>query len=298
MNAGASETHEKDLSAPADDATDGERPHPFAPAGDVDGAKPSRWARHSGRLRRLALTLDSHHSLLSAARLLREELPGDDQFGDPLSTAGPQPVEVLARRVSALGSERRSVTQEIGLAALQVWQSLSEATGRGHGDRELAVLFTDLVGFSQWALRAGDDPALALLREVGTRVEAAIVGHRGRIVKRLGDGVMATFLEPREAVDAALDAQSEVSAIEFGGHRPEMRVGLHWGSPRKLGGDYLGIDVNVAARVCEAAKAGEVVVSDAVLAQISTDGLRTGRPKRLRADGAPRELHVVRLSRD
>jgi class 3 adenylate cyclase len=73
-------------------------------------------------------------------------------------------------------------------------------------------------------------------------------------VKRLGDGVMATFLEPGEAVDAALDAQ--------------------------------------------AAKAGEVVVSEALLGRISTDDLRTGRRKRLRADGAPRELHLVRVSRD
>lgn len=63
---------------------------------------------------------------------------------------------------------------------------------------------------------------------------------------------------------------------------------MHWGSPRKLGGDYLGVDVNIAARVAEAAKAGEVLVSDALAERIDTDELRTGRPKRLRADGARR----------
>jgi adenylate cyclase len=110
-------------------------------------------------LRRLAVQVDSQPSLLTAAQRLRRRLPGDERFGDPMSTAGAQPVEVVARRVSAMQPERKSVLQELGLGALQVWQSLSEATGRGHGDEQMAVLFTDLVGFSSWALQAGDGPA-------------------------------------------------------------------------------------------------------------------------------------------
>ena len=120
-------------------------------------------------LRRLAVHVDSQPSLLTAAQRLRRRLPGDERFGDPMSTAGAQPVEVVARRVSAMQPERKSVLQELGLGALQVWQSLSEAAGRGHGDQQMAVLFTDLVGFSSWALQAGDEPALELLREVAER---------------------------------------------------------------------------------------------------------------------------------
>jgi adenylate cyclase len=146
-------------------------------------------------------------------------------------------------------------------------------------------------------LTAGDDAALELLRQVGTRVEAAIARHEGRIVKRLGDGVMATFLSPRAAVDAALDAQDGVGEIEIDGYRPRRRAGVHWGSPRRLGGDYLGVDVNVAARVSDAAKPGQVLISDALLARVEVDDLRTGRLKRLKADGAPRDLHVARVSR-
>ena len=249
-------------------------------------------------MRRFAVQADSHSSLLNATRRLRRQLPGDEQFGDPLSTAGGQPVEVLGRTVSALQPDRKSVLQELGFAGLQVWQSLSEATGRGRGTQEMAVMFTDLVGFSSWALKAGDEPALALLREVGTRVETTVVGHEGRIVKRLGDGVMATFLSAQAALEAALDAQDEVGDIEIDGYRPSMRVGVHWGSPRKLGGDYLGVDVNIAARVGDAAKADQVLVSDALLARVDASGLRTSRPKRLRAHGTPRDLHVVRVSRD
>jgi adenylate cyclase len=276
-----------------------ETPETLDEAGTDAGLEASSGsAERARRVRRWAVRVDSHSSLLKATRRLRRELPGDEQFGDPLSTAGRQPVEVLGRTVSSLQADRKSVLQELGFAGLQVWQSLSEAAGRGRGTQEMAVMFTDLAGFSSWALKAGDEPALALLREVGTHVEAVIAQHEGRIVKRLGDGVMATFLSAQAAVDAALEAQAEMDEIEIRGYRPSMRVGLHWGSPRKLGGDYLGVDVNVAARVGEAARPGQVLVSEALLAHIDTNGLRTSRSKRLRASGAPRDLHVVRVSRD
>lgn len=250
------------------------------------------------RLRAAVTRLDQEPALLSAARGIRRRLPGDERFGDPLSTAGRTPIEVIARNVSALQPGRRSVAKELGLSALQVWQSVSEATGRGRGDLEMALLFTDLVGFSEWALRAGDVAVLELLREVGTEVEAMIAQHDGRIVKRLGDGLMATFLDAEEAVEAALDAQAAVRSIEVDGYSPRMRAGIHWGRPRKLGGDFLGVDVNVAARVTEAAKAGQVLVSDAMLAKIDGGGVRAGRRKRLRADGAPSGLRVAEISRE
>ena len=97
-------------------------------------------------------------------------------------------------------------------------------TGRGRGDLELALLFTDLVGFSSWALEAGDAAALSLLREVGRAEETAVVQHGGRIVKRLGDGVMASFLTAQAAVLAALDAQAAVAAVDIDGYRPRMRA--------------------------------------------------------------------------
>ncbi len=249
------------------------------------------------RLRRTAHRIDTSPSLLAAARRVRQRLPGDDRFGDPLSTAGKTPVEVVARSVSALRPERESLVQELGLAGLQLWQSLSEATGRGRGDIEIALLFTDLVGFSSWALEAGDSATLELLREVGTRAEASVVNRQGRIVKRLGDGLMVTFVDVQPAVDAALDAQEALRAVEVDGYRPRMRAGVHWGRPRKLGGDYLGVDVNIAARVVDAAKADQVLVSDTALARLDLSGLAIGRRKRLRSEGTPRDMHISSVSR-
>jgi adenylate cyclase len=265
-------------------------------SGADDGEDPQR---RLARLRRLAVGVDSQPALVSATQRLRRRLPGDPKFGDPLSTAGVQPVELVGRGISSLQPKRKSVVQELGLAGLQVWQSLSEAAGRGHGAHEMAILFTDLVGFSDWALKTGDTAALTLLREVGTVVEEPVLRHEGRIIKRLGDGLMAMFVEPAAAVEAALDAQAAVSEIEIEGYQPKMRAGVHWGSPRKLGGDYLGVDVNIAARVVDAAKANCVLVSDALLARLGGDGesYRTGRLKRLRAQGTPRGLQVAQVSR-
>jgi adenylate cyclase len=257
-----------------------------------------RATQRVARLRSAAVSVDSRPGLLAVTRRLRRRLPGDERFGDPLSIAGETPVQVIARGVSALPSERESVVKELGLTGLQVWQALSEATGRGLGDREMAVLFTDLVGFSSWALEAGDGAAVELLREVGRVVEGAIQERDGRIVKRLGDGLMAVFYSAQDAVDAAFDAQEALAEVAVNGYRPRMRAGVHWGRPRRLGGDYLGVDVNIAARVAETAKADQLVVSDRALEHVELRGLSTSRPRRLRAQGAPRELRCVTVSRD
>jgi adenylate cyclase len=229
---------------------------------------------------------------LKAARALRKLLPGDAELGDPLSTAGDDPSLVLARRLAEVSRERPSAIRELGLGALQVWQSISEAQGRGRGERDLAILFTDLVEFSDWALEAGDEAALRLLREVGREEEEAVTGNGGRVVKRLGDGLMAVFDEAQPAVNAACEARTGVSGIEVDGYRPQLRAGVHLGRPRKVGRDYLGVDVNIAARVADAASADQVLVSDAACARLDDDAFECKRQRRFKAKGAPKELEV------
>lgn len=264
-------------------------------------AADAREAAARGRLRRLraaAVRLDSHPAILDAVTRLRGRAPGDPRFGDRLSTGGSRnPAALVARGVSALEPGRPSALHEAGLGALQVWQSLAESTGRGRGDRPVTIVFTDLVGFSSWALQAGDEAALELLREVGEAVEAAFHACGGRIVKRLGDGLMAVFDEARDAVAAALDAQQALAGVEVAGHRPHMRAGVHHGRPRRVGRDYLGVDVNIAARVAEQAEGGEVLVSEVTWDRVAGEALVAGRPKRLKAAGAPRDLRVRSVRR-
>jgi adenylate cyclase len=86
--------------------------------------------------------------LLAAARLARELLSGDSGLGDPLSTAGRETPHLLDRSVAEAGARQPSVARELGLGALQVWQALSEAQGRGRGDQEVAILFVVPIRFS------------------------------------------------------------------------------------------------------------------------------------------------------
>ena len=114
------------------------------------------------------------------------------------------------------------------------------AQRRRRGAVDVAILFTDLVGFSSWALKAGDEATLDLLNSVGGAESDAISNHGGVIVKRLGDGSMAVFDDPAKAVLGADEAQSRLGEIEVGGFTPKLRAGVHLGQPRKVGSDTSG----------------------------------------------------------
>jgi adenylate cyclase len=264
---------------------------------DAEGVGEEAPGERLARIREAAIRLDSAPAVVRAVEGLRKGLPGDERFGDRLSTEGPRAVERIARGVSALDPGRPSAAHELGLGALQVWQALSRSAGRGAGEVEVAMLFTDLVDFSRWALDAGDASAIELLRAVGNALDDAVLAHGGEIVKRLGDGLMAAFEHPTEAVDAALEGLEAVAAIEVDGYVPRMRCGVHWGRPRRLGGDYLGVDVNVAARVVSAAKAQQLLVSAPACELLDADRYRIGRSRRLREKGAPTELRVSTVER-
>lgn len=246
----------------------------------------------SERAREAGLRADTHPALLSLASWLRRRLPGDERFGDALSTTGEEPAQVVGRGVASLQPDRPSVVHELGLVGLQLWQSMSDSGARGRGERDVAIVFTDLVGFSSWALEAGDEAALELLREVVSAVEDETEARGGRIIKWLGDGSMSVFGDPKDAVDAALAASVRLRDIEVSGHSPRMRAGVHVGRPRKVGGDYLGIDVNVAARVADAARAEQLLVSETTFALLDGDAFEVGRSKTLRAAGAPKGFRV------
>jgi adenylate cyclase len=108
----------------------------------------------------------------------------------------------------------------------------------------------------------------------------------------MGDGVMAVFADAPAAVQAAHAARAAVAALVVPGYEPRIRAGVHYGRPRKLGGDYLGVDVNVAARVAAAAAPGEVLVSGQVCERLADGTFVTRRRRRFRAKGAPKELEV------
>jgi adenylate cyclase len=241
--------------------------------------------------------------IVALIRRARRALPGDPDFGDPLSITGEGGPPAAARAADRL-LEQNAASREVSLGALQVWQALTERVSGRPVSREVTLVFTDLVGFSTWALQAGDDATLTLLRRVAQAVEPPLLDAGGHIVKRMGDGIMAVFADPVTAVRAVMVAREAVRSVEVEGYTPRMRAGVHTGRPQHIGADWLGVDVNIAARVMERATKGGLVVSQTTLDQISEAELEAlgVTAKRLRRpvfssrpSGVPADFAMYRL---
>jgi class 3 adenylate cyclase len=248
----------------------------------------------------------SNHSpgVVSFVRRARRLLPGDPEFGDPLSTAGEGGPRAAARAADRLLGDRGAVSREVSLGVLQVWQALTEAVSRRPANPEVTLVFTDLVGFSTWSLQAGDDAALVLLRQVARAIEPPLLDAGGHIVKRMGDGLMAVFADPTVALRAALAADEALKSVEVAGYTPRMRVGIHTGRPQRMAADWLGVDVNIAARVMERATKGGIMVSSSTLdlipqTELDALGIAAKRARRPvfagKPAGIPSDLGIYRL---
>ncbi len=201
--------------------------------------------------------------IIKLIRRARRALPGDPEFGDPLSTAGEGGPQAAARAADRL-LERDAATREVSLATLQLWQALTEKVSGRPADAEVTIVFTDLVGFSDWSLQAGDEATLRLLRRVAQVAEPPLLDAGGHIV---------VFRDAATALAATIVAREAVKAVEVEGYTPRMRAGIHTGRPQRIGGDWLGVDVNIAARVMERAVRGGLIVSQATLDEIPPEDL-------------------------
>ncbi len=127
-----------------------------------------------------------------------------------------------------------------------------------------AIVFTDIVGFTQLTDERGDDVAMALLERQEQTVRAALPDC-SRVVKELGDGLLLWFDSPREAIDTCLRLQAAFDRSGDDEVPLWVRIGMHWGCPRRRGDDIVGRDVNLAARIVELAGPGDVLCSEATV---------------------------------
>jgi class 3 adenylate cyclase/esterase/lipase len=137
-------------------------------------------------------------------------------------------------------------------------------------DRVLAtVLFTDIVGSTDHAVRIGDLRWHDLVDAHNALVQSQILQFRGRPIRSTGDGYLATFDGPARGVRCARAIAEAVKALGI-----RIRAGLHTGEIELIGEDIGGVAVHTAARVASAAGSDEVLVSHTVKDLVAGSGLR------------------------
>ena len=128
------------------------------------------------------------------------------------------------------------------------------------------VLFTDIAGSSALASRYGDDKAHEVRRAHDRIVREALSERRGKEVKHTGDGIMAAFGMASAALDCSITIQRGVAA--YNEEHTELPlgvyIGLNAGEPIAENEDLFGTSVDLAARICDTAEAGQILASDVV----------------------------------
>ncbi len=153
--------------------------------------------------------------------------------------------------------------------------ALAEASVDGDGRRsahdgtDSSILFLDLSGFTAFAEQHGDAEAAHKAAALGRLVQETAHLWDGRLVKLLGDGAMLHFADATNAVSSGLDFIARVSALDL----PAARVGIAAGPVVRKDGDFFGRTVNLAARIADYARPGEVLVNASVADSEAGDGV-------------------------
>ncbi len=161
-------------------------------------------------------------------------------------------------------------------------------------DRVLAtVLFTDIVGSTQRAAALGDRRWRDLLDSYYGLARRELDRFRGREIKTMGDGFLATFDGPARGIRCACAVSESVGQLGLA-----IRAGLHTGECEMMGEDIGGIAVHIGARVAAKAAPGEVLVSSTVKDLVAGSGLQFEDRGSHALKGVPEEWRLFAVERD
>jgi class 3 adenylate cyclase len=175
-----------------------------------------------------------------------------------------------AKYVELPGNDHLLWTSDTERVLDEVEEFLTGSRSAVEVDRVLAtVLFTDIVNSTKRAETIGDHAWHDLLDRHNAIVRREILRHRGREVKTLGDGFLATFDGPARSIRCALAINEKIEALGL-----QVRAGLHTGEVEMADDDLNGIAVNIASRVATTAKPGQVLVSNTVRDLVAGSNIR------------------------
>ncbi len=237
---------------------------PKQPWGGFAGHNEQR-RRQLARHRRLSMTPDA----AAASLAMVGELDVRDALGSVqcptlvLRRAGDAYIDERHSRYAAanIPGARYVEVQPGGHTTDEIEQFLTGVRRPVVSDRVLAtVLFTDIVGSTECAAELGDRSWRALLERHDALAREQVARYRGRFVKSLGDGMLATFDGPSRAISSAIAIREAVRKLNL-----DIRAGMHTGECELLADDDVGgLAVHIGARISGLAEPGEVLVSSTV----------------------------------
>nr|WP_255635414.1 adenylate/guanylate cyclase domain-containing protein [Azospirillum sp. 412522] len=163
-------------------------------------------------------------------------------------------------------------------------------------EKPLALLFVDIADSTMLYERIGNATAAALTQRVLAHLRRLVVEHHGGVIKSLGDGLLAAF---SLCDDSARTACAMIGIQDQHGLR--LRIGIHFGAVIEGVGDLYGDACNVAARVQQIARPGEILVTQALVDSLSPDLRDRTRPLSnvaMKGKTAPIRVHQIRTGDD
>ena len=140
--------------------------------------------------------------------------------------------------------------------------------------RTLTIMFVDLVNYSGEAASRPREGLIALIRRLRDLVQPVAAERGGRIIKGLGDGLLVTFDGTTDAVLAAVQIQAATRARDSFAAKLDLRIGIATGEVTLHDGDVFGQTVNLASRLQQIAKPGDVLFSDVTCAMLNKSEVR------------------------
>jgi adenylate cyclase len=189
---------------------------------------------------------------------------------------------------------RRYLEQRIVAGIVEGLEQLLASRGMGPPRPTIppAVIFVDLSGYTQVTEERGDEVAASFAATLQREAEAVAASKGGRLVKLLGDGAMLHLPDAGRGVEAALELVRALS-LETG---ISAHAGVHAGPVIERDRDLFGRTVNMASRIAEAARLGDVLVSQAVVDAVSNPALRFEPVDGAELKGIPGPIRLFRAT--
>lgn len=191
-----------------------------------------------------------------------------DALGDIIKAlrGSPKEIKQLQREIQRLREELAEAKAARKLLELQKrlsQQELRKIERQGLPEGVTVFLFTDIEDFTVYLEKHGDERAFRTLRRHHELIRRSAERYGGLIVKELGDGFLLSFSSVKRALLCAAEIQQLLERSGLG-EELQVRMGLHAGEPVKDGQDVIGHAVNVAERIMDQAKGGQILLSQLV----------------------------------